>query len=126
MNEKVEKQTESNIKIRLLLQAQSTFPIFCCLLVKNHKIPAVSSSISCTEHSFLQDVNMRCIVFFGSWFVVNFCFVFFFLFGFLIFNFNFLLLFFLLYSDLKHFCGDLVQAQKYGSSLSILLSENVL
>lgn len=57
---------------------------------------------------------MRCIVFFGSWFVVGF---FFFLFGFL---------FFLLYSDLKHFCGDLVQAQKYGSSLSILLSENVL
>lgn len=56
---------------------------------------------------------MRCIVSFGSWFVVDF----FFLFGFLL---------FLLYSDLKHFCGDLVQAQKYGSSLSILLSENVL
>lgn len=59
---------------------------------------------------------MRCIVFFGSWFVVDLFFIFI-CFSYLDF------LFFLLYSDLKHFCGDLVQAQKYGSSLSILLSE---
>lgn len=65
---------------------------------------------------------MRGIVFFGSWFVVGFSFLFFLFFFFFLFGFWF----FLLYSDLKHFCGDPVQAQKHGSSLSILLSENVL
>lgn len=62
---------------------------------------------------------MRCIGFFGSWFVVDLIFTY-------LEFFFFFFWFFLLYSELKHFCGDLVQAQKHGSSLSILLSENVL